>query len=1027
VSGLGKPLHLRLFLEGIEVPVVSAQVTSHLNGPAAAAIQVIPIDEVLQLKPRTMVHLFFLEKPPSLDPQTKKPENYRLLFAGETVGFAWIQKANMRSVVLQCLDFSSYWDAAVAASIDYGPQGDVFTNQAALVQGQVGVIDNIINFEPNKLVEWIRKTPETPGLQTISGLAGGAIRMLEALSGIRGKHRGINDFFTVAELRCRILAQICAEENDDTAYKLLKAKVFDEWVRQGLQNMGQQVTFRQMLQLLFKYIYYDFVPNPTAKYDPFVTGTSETKSNPTLLSNIFAVSTAMKLLSTVDAGITGKLSSSPEAARAEAGTWVKELERISAFLEERVGDSLTVQRALKKIDAAVALLRDIQRTGSKDNLLSIKEVGQAVAILRASDEKVSTTSVRSEATTARLKSHILRPDCWFAPPPRCNVFFPEHYTDFSYDRIFISEATRMLLMFNNTLVGQNVLLANKVLAPSIGTESKLILGAQANEGYRNLMKHELHTGIVARVEWVPNTAAPVSTKTEKQAANRIEGEKLTWAKRISLFNFFKERFASRQASLSGRFNPYVVCGFPGLIIKRPYMISRVTDDPMNRTDQDAVSMVQDPEFAQLVGAPSQLLGMIHSVTHTIGQDGGTTSLSMNYIREHMGIDDEFLGVFARTKETTTKRVRSVLRFDALFNNPDDMGMLIDCTPQANLPSKSPVSQKSVETSSVSYSTKSIDPDSGNANTSLKTRSVPRIREQPKLDDSSPYVTKGFVPGIDRELLVPVGAKLKIGSKGRFTKVVGVEVLDPSITILASDEFNGKKAFAAVAVYEDVVLPGPKTLAVEEIIRPDWFSPAYHNENISDEIYNPFFGTGSIIDDLQVTGLGDETLDTSAVTAEPDETKDLLLDRLAAVDDKKTGASIERAVNLLGYLYGIAKDQDLDIEEFISQYTHRPIAGLGDVLGANVSLVVSGTKAVASAEDVDQPFKVGFHTMAVHPATASKGGLIGLVDDPNIQLQRINRTGKSLRIIAGYDVRNEKWARVLAYYEAIRSSPGGFRG
>ena len=40
----GKPLHLRLFLEGQEVPVISAQVQATLFAPASAAIQVVPLD-----------------------------------------------------------------------------------------------------------------------------------------------------------------------------------------------------------------------------------------------------------------------------------------------------------------------------------------------------------------------------------------------------------------------------------------------------------------------------------------------------------------------------------------------------------------------------------------------------------------------------------------------------------------------------------------------------------------------------------------------------------------------------------------------------------------------------------------------------------------------------------------------------------------------------------------------------------------------------------------------------------------------
>lgn len=101
MSLIAQRLHLRAFLEGIEIPVISAVVQMTINAPAAASINVIPLDEVMELKPRTMVHLFFydytIDEPVDLDDFKR----YRLLFIGETVGFQWVKTATGRSCVLQ--------------------------------------------------------------------------------------------------------------------------------------------------------------------------------------------------------------------------------------------------------------------------------------------------------------------------------------------------------------------------------------------------------------------------------------------------------------------------------------------------------------------------------------------------------------------------------------------------------------------------------------------------------------------------------------------------------------------------------------------------------------------------------------------------------------------------------------------------------------------------------------------------------------------------------------------------------------
>jgi hypothetical protein len=63
MGATGQYLHLRLFLEGVEVPVISAQIQSQKNSPAAASIQIVANDYALDLRPRTLVHLSRLERP----------------------------------------------------------------------------------------------------------------------------------------------------------------------------------------------------------------------------------------------------------------------------------------------------------------------------------------------------------------------------------------------------------------------------------------------------------------------------------------------------------------------------------------------------------------------------------------------------------------------------------------------------------------------------------------------------------------------------------------------------------------------------------------------------------------------------------------------------------------------------------------------------------------------------------------------------------------------------------------------------
>jgi len=134
----GKELHIRLFLEGQEIPVISAQVKAQVSSPATAGIQVVATDNILKLKPRTLVHLFFLDPydrdvevgggpGPSyastldktqldsgvaLGSAAEENRKYKLLFSGEVLGINFVKTAGSRQAVLKCADFTTYWDSA---------------------------------------------------------------------------------------------------------------------------------------------------------------------------------------------------------------------------------------------------------------------------------------------------------------------------------------------------------------------------------------------------------------------------------------------------------------------------------------------------------------------------------------------------------------------------------------------------------------------------------------------------------------------------------------------------------------------------------------------------------------------------------------------------------------------------------------------------------------------------------------------------------------------------------------------------
>lgn len=1039
---IAKPLHFRLFLEGEEVPVIAAQVSININGPSAASIQIIPLDEAMDLRPRTMVHLLYLDEEAGVESveirvrgnSFKVRGSYRILFPGEAIGISIVRNAAARSMVLQCVDFSSYWDSAHATAIEYGPNGNALANLAYLYSADTYLFDDIVNQQSNVLVSLIGQSPSSPGLTSVKGLAGGVIKIMEAMSGVRKTHRGVNDFFTVAELRCRLLQQITAEENDNTAKRLLSSKVFDEWIRNGLQNIGQQVTFRDMMLLLFQYIYYDFVPNPTAKFDTFVEGQTKTVTGKATklsqttkgLSALSDLREALDKLTNIISYETKRVVDRAKIALelcAKATTKLKEQKTISPKLAQDIAKVQAV------IDRAVTILKPIVKspTTSPSVFDSAKSVlAKAIETLISASRTTTEQFKTSSSTAQRLRTQIIRPDCWFAAPPKCNVIFPEQYTQLSYDRNWMSECTRMLVQVYNTLVGKEALLSEKVLAPSIGMATTSLGKRNGTGSYRVLMDHELHTGIIPQTGWMPNTMA-IGTRASGEEKSKAKKSRLDWAQKSALFKFFKARFASRQASISGRFNPFVVCGFPGVIIQAPLIIPPNLISEIE--NQDIVNNIYDVAGAAGVKIPYQLVGLITGITHSVSQEGGTTSVSMSHVRRHTGTDDEFLGLYFEQTKTVNRTIKVTLTKAQAAKSPEILRFLINATPQGAIPKDRKITKKKHSTNSASVPRAQVDPQTGTVPTSTSTSTINSVSETSETQVTAPPLTAySDISAIDREDVLipsPPGDEVKVGERrGWFGgEIVAIEVLNNG----QFSESGGERFFDAITVYEKVPVSRPGPLPFEDVVRPSWFSPAYTNENITKQIYDPFFGCGSVVDDLIVEGVAPVGLEFYGEAASPEDVpatmgKPELIKKLADEEALRGTASVDRAITVLSYLYGKVKQQGLDVDEFIRSYIDRPIATKEEILGSDdLRISVSGSQMTVESGTL------GFHSTAVDTnLVTSPTKLVGLLDTPEEQLHRVNGQGEAAAIPPSYDVRGSKKERVLQYVIALEKGPA-FRG
>jgi hypothetical protein len=1001
MAAAAQRLRLRLVLEGIEVPIIAATIQTVPNAPAAASIQIPPLPEGTRLFPRTVVHLFFLDVYDAGSPYVRKgaassdgapsspttyeqglPDlpggasdtadrtKYKLLFGGEVVGFQWTKNATNRSLVLQCLDWSNYWNYAFQWNNTdlFGPGV-----KALFSGGSTNLFTDFLSDEGSAIMRIL----QTPSVQypRLKGLLGGIVHLLEAIGGsyyYGKKFAGQNLFFSLAELRLHITQTITACETDPTASRLLNAGGYDGLFGRVLGGLGQQVSIRDAINALMGIIFHETYAIPTPYYvSPSggdVTGRTRqsARSDP---RTAFVAQRADDLVASLERMKSALAESDAAGDGAGALALKKDLDlarRACADVLNRIRDaSIAPTRAfyasaLAALDRARASGRRWQPTGAANPSATSAPIAaaldEAIAALRRAADFVVTTA-GGKTTPARLCQQIFRPDVWFSAPPRCNVLFPEHYGSLSYTRQFLEEPTRLLLKTNDEFFGEDELFDQYYFAPK-GTTLKAGRNDLASILSNDLLEHELFTGIVPVFEKM----GELNILAARSGTVGARMPKIGLAQRSTNFLYFKYRYGARHMQVSGRFNPYVAPGFPGLVLDK-YMDLEAAQ---RRADLVAQFGGTNADAAALAG--THFLANFTEVTHSVDQSQGRTDINCSYPRQPEE-SIEFLGVTGGDK---TVRRRSPT--DALRST--DVAALNPPRPLTEGPNQGSI----LRVTDVTAVYKAKDLASG--------PNLPLFAGPRRAGTSEPRIR------------VAVGITAPASAYG---SEVAALVGDPSALV----------AFRAFRVEEEVPRYHREAvdLPAEEYIRPGWYGDVWHPSQIG-QVYEQFFGTGAITDAQQIDspdggstsppaeGAADALADAGGATSATDPAA-----VAPAVLSLDKDASIAAAVGFLVQIYSHIRASGIDVEEFLRAYTWRPIATMVDMFGSSdLELSPDGSDVVQGVE--------GFHSRAFGPYD----DLFGLVT-PDID--NVLGIARGSTVAQKGDTRKRKQDAVRTYVTALQ--------
>jgi len=1059
---IGHKLGLRLFLEGIEVPVIGASVTVAANAPVTCSLQLIATDKILEILPRTLVHVFFYDfvgGEAATDTNVQEDiENsaYKLLFMGEVQGIAFQKDVGSRMVILNCVDLSNYWDT----TYQYNFKGSLLSGRqyAAFIGANANWLNGPLGKGVGSIAALLNgKSVNYPELK---GLLAGIVRILETIGGAYygdTTFRGVNDFAAIAELRLKILQQITAAEKDDSTAKLFARKTFNMWMNRQMGGLGKLVTFRGLTQLLQKFIFHDIYPCPVPKYIPKSSGNPKTKTYAINIANdprsrdfISRIKKLKRLMESAIKYLEAYPGSIPDSSRqatlkndrvatspysSEGVTRPSIIRGLSSDLAacgsimRVISDSIpnipglskevfAIDRDLGTVDKHIgqgsytvpgfALSLNTQRLGlSQHREAAIKALSHGIA---GCDNLLGIKVKKTRSVTYdkldRVNNQILRPDIWFVPPPRCNVLFPELYSSFSWSRNFLREVSRLELQTTHEILGDDALFNQRYYAPNV-EDMRNGLKLSSRKFGRLIMRHELMTGIIPMFEKL-SEANIYSMKGRKV---KHKGAPVSYAQRAVNFQYFKHRFASRQMQCQGRFNPWFVPGFPGLIIDRPMdsdnlLIAGLPIEQqlnaLNINPETGIEITRGTILRKII--PTQFLGCCLQLTHTLNQQGGNTSYAFGQARVHRE-NTEYMGV---DKADVSRKVGTARRGN----------------PVAALPSRAPKEKKRGPRGGVILS----------------------------VEDVTSQYYDSFLP------------------------VYGTSVGSSEVKVGSSPNTNSTETFRAYKVTEEYTRRArvQVDLPIEDAVRPPWVWDGYTNIRVGDT-YMQFFGTNSITDiegytsnELLSFREGADTYEASLEvnegvtygtqkdsdsgdtywartetektqnqprknkaeggTSQKQETSKLV--RADTVLAMETDRTIESSIDYLVRVYSFIKYYGLDTGEFLRNYTWRPVATMPEILGsvdfnivdkANyVPPVWEDTPSTTSTEDGDYVItgREGFHSRAFGDVS----DLFGLVDPKvdeilGLSKEKKHATAKKL------DVRGLKREVIWSYVQELTASRG----
>jgi hypothetical protein len=241
----------KLFIEGIEVPFTSANITTSVNQMSQATIQVPPTRSVRLVRPRSLVHIFFRDDyqgPLPFGGYQSDPV-WRLLWEGEIMGYSYTKSGVARHITLQCQDLISYWTTTLQYQLSADQAAFQKAQRLLLVGAQRANITliSILQEYFQKFIDESKTLPEA------------YVKIVQNFTRELIHYDDINTRLKL-DKKTKLL-------DDEESEFILQKQNATQWIRGIYGNAGGKISLLQFINNLKQLIFYTHSPVVAPPYD----------------------------------------------------------------------------------------------------------------------------------------------------------------------------------------------------------------------------------------------------------------------------------------------------------------------------------------------------------------------------------------------------------------------------------------------------------------------------------------------------------------------------------------------------------------------------------------------------------------------------------------------------------------------------------------------------------------------------------------------------------------------------------------